>query len=75
MIFVRLPEHMVELPTATALIEVDGQVVLTDASGAVIARFDKPGVLAWSTDPEKIGLGLEAQGARLQQSAGHHNGT
>ena len=59
MMFVRLRNDLVELPTALTLSEQDDLVCATDARGLVIARFERLCVLAWSKERDKVSGGLE----------------
>ena len=75
MIFVRLHNELVELPTANTILEVDGHVSLMDEAGFVVARFDKLDVIAYSSDREKLSLeDVEAQGRVLESSDIHRDG-
>ena len=74
MIYVRLHNELVELPSAQTLLEVDGHVSLLDESGVVVARFAKLDVIAYSSDREKLDLEEAAPIAQLNAVDGRHNG-
>ena len=71
MIYVRLHNELVELPTAHSLIEADGHVSLMDESGLVVARFDKFDVIAYSTERKKLDLEEATDLGHLDAVNGH----
>ena len=63
MLFVRLRETLVELPTANHIERSNGHVTFTDTWGATVARFKHADVLAWSPDRETLARGFAADAA------------
>lgn len=74
MIYVRLQDKLVELPTASAVSVVDGHLSATDEAGNVVARFEKLDVLAYSSDRNKVDAGLDPRGQSLVLSDLHRDG-
>ena len=74
MIYVRLHNELVELPSAQTLLEVDGHVSLLDEAGVVVARFDKFDVIAYSADREKLDMEEAAPVLQLNAVDGRGNG-
>lgn len=67
MLYVLSQDHLFELPTAVCCLEPNGNgdiVEFVDESGAVIARFDRTAVLAFSSKKEKMSFGLAEERER-----------
>ena len=61
MLFVRTQDTLFELPTAVACQGCDGNDAIAefvDKTGAVIARLSRATVLAYSSQKEKLDMGL-----------------
>lgn len=74
MMFVRLHDQLVELPTAKYEAEVDGRIAFSDEVGTVIAWFEKLDVLAFSPDREQLRMDMILENQATEAFGGSGNG-
>lgn len=61
MLYLLLHNEVAEFPTAVEIAVVDDLVELMDQQRQVVARFEKSDVIAYSSRPERLRLGLKSR--------------